>query len=69
MNHIAQIQLDEGQWIQYQPWFWIKNYTPKDYNYNASTGVLVLLNDQVITDFYNHHPNLPFETVVAERLQ
>lgn len=66
MKHIAQIKLDQAHWVGYQSWFWIKNYGPKDFVYDINTGVLVLLHDQVITDFFNHHPNLPFETVELE---
>ena len=60
-QHIAQVKLSSQEWIQYSSWFWIRNFGPKDYSYNE--GVLTLGNDQVISEFFNHHPNLPFEMV------
>lgn len=63
MEHIAQVAIHNEQWLQYQPWFWIKNFGPKDYTYNADQGLLTLKNDHVIAEFYQHHPNLPYETV------
>jgi len=63
MEHIAQVVIHNEQWIQYQPWFWIRNYTPKDFVYNPDAGLLTLFNEKVITEFHQAHPNLPFETV------
>jgi hypothetical protein len=64
MAHIAQTKLDSTQWIQYQSWFWVRNFGPKDFIYENNT--LTLLNGQVIAEFVTHHPNLPFETVQPE---
>jgi hypothetical protein len=63
MRHITQIQLNPDSWTQYSGWFYVKNYGPKDYVFDASTGVLTLFNTTVINHFFQHHPNLPYTLV------
>ena len=61
MEHIAQITIDPNTWVGYQSWFWIKNFGPKDFEYN--NGTLILKNSHIIAEFYNHHPNLDYSVV------
>jgi hypothetical protein len=61
MEHIAQVNIPSDHWIGYHPWFWIKNFGPKDFDY--SDGVLTLKNSHVIAEFYDDHPNLAYTTV------
>lgn len=61
MEHIAQVNIDPATWVQYQSWFWIRHYGPKDYSY--SDGVLLLKSSGVINEFHSHHPNLNYSVV------
>ena len=62
-KHIAQVCIDQDHWVGYHPWFWIKNYSPRDFDYNAESNTLTLFHSAVIADFYKDHPNLTYTTL------